>query len=71
MLLTARPGGGGRAKYLRDNLERAVRKSLLQFRYIYLIRKNWLARAKVPPLPYPKPGQPLPSRRRKKGVFLA
>lgn len=71
MLLTARPGGGGRAKYLRDNLERAVRKSLLQFRYIYLIRKNWLTRAKVPPLPYPKPGQPLPSRRRKKGVFLA
>lgn len=64
MLLTTGRKGGGRGQYLRDNLGRATRRSLLQFRYIYLIKQGWLSRFKKLPLPFPKPGQPLPDRRK-------
>ncbi|WP_178084348.1 hypothetical protein [Pseudomonas sp. F(2018)] len=64
MLLTTGRKGGGRGQYLRDNLDRATRRSLLQFRYIYLIKQGWLSRFKKTPLPFPKPGHPLPDRRR-------
>ncbi len=63
MLLTAHEKCGKRGRYLKENLHRAIRHNLLQFRYIYFIKRSWLARCKVSPLPYPKPNQPLPTRR--------
>ncbi|WP_263147927.1 hypothetical protein [Pseudomonas sp. RIT-PI-AD] len=69
MHLTLRRGkGGGRGEYLRNNLARATRHRLRQFRYIYMIKPAWLRRCKVQPLPYPKPGNPLPTRRRRRAV---
>ncbi|MEE1950980.1 hypothetical protein V0R48_18525 [Pseudomonas alcaligenes] len=64
MLLTTAKNGGGRGRYLRENLHRATHHSLLQFRYIYLIKSSWQGRFKKEPLPFPKPGQPLPDRRK-------
>lgn len=64
ILLTAHKKSGSRGQYLRDNLHRAVRQKLRQFRYVYFIRQSWKHRLKMSPLPYPKPGEPLPDRRR-------
>ncbi|SED37828.1 hypothetical protein [Pseudomonas anguilliseptica] len=63
-LLSRHKASGGRAQYLRENLGRATIHRLRQFRYIYMVKQSWLKRCKVSPLPYPKPGQPLPDRRR-------
>ncbi|MEN1589671.1 hypothetical protein [Pseudomonas aeruginosa] len=66
MLLTLRRNrSGGRGEFLRNNIHRATEHRLKQFRYIYMVKPKWLKRCKVQPLPYPKPGQPLPSRRRR------
>lgn len=63
MLLSVRKANPcPRDKHLMDNLSKAKRQSLTQFRYIYFIKRSWIARCKVKPLPYPKPNQPLPSR---------
>ncbi|MCY1215740.1 hypothetical protein D9M72_275930 [compost metagenome] len=67
MLLTAHKNGSRRGEHLRANLHRASRRSLLQFRYIYLVKPAWRSRFKKCPLPYPKPGHPLPTRRRRTG----
>jgi hypothetical protein len=64
MLLTAHVKGGRRGEYLRANLNRAEHKRLRQFRYIYFVRQSWRRRLKMSPLPFPKPGQPLPDRRK-------
>lgn len=64
MLLTAHANGGNRGAYLRANIERAERRRLLQFRYIFFIKRGWRRRLRMSPLPPPKPGQPLPDRRR-------
>lgn len=66
MLLTAHKKSGQRGQYLRANKHRAIKRSLLQFRYIYLIKPSWRTRFKKAPLPFPKPGQALPDRRRLK-----
>jgi len=63
MLLTTGKKGGTRGDYLRQNIERAKKCTLLQFRYIYFIRRSWRARLVKCVLPFPKPGQPLPNRR--------
>jgi hypothetical protein len=55
MLLTAHKKGGQRGEHLRKNLDRAVRRSLRQFRYVYFIKRDWMRRLKLPVLPYPKP----------------
>jgi adenine modification enzyme len=65
MLLTTGKKGGTRGEYLRTHLERATKRRLLQFRYIYFIRRSWIPRLVKCPLPYPKPNQPLPNRRSK------
>lgn len=62
MLLTAHKKVGNRGQYLRDNLGRAAKRELLQFRYVYFLRPSWRGRLRLSALPYPKPGQPLPSR---------
>jgi len=64
MLLTAHKKSGRRGQYLRANKHRAIKRSLLQFRYIYSIKPSWRARFKKAPLPFPKPGQALPDRRK-------
>jgi phage FluMu protein Com len=64
MLLTAHKKGGRRGVFLRENLHRAVRHRLRQFRYVYFIRQSWRPRLKLSPLPYPKPGCPLPDRQK-------
>lgn len=68
MLLTAHKKSGQRGAFLRANQHRAIKHSLLQFRYIYLIKPAWRARFKKTPLPFPKPGQPLPDRRKLKSA---
>lgn len=64
MLLTAHVNGGGRGAFLRANIHRATKHRLRQFRYIYFVRQSWRKRLKLSPLPYPKPGQDLPDRRK-------
>lgn len=71
MLLSAHKKGGQRGSYLRENLHRAIKRKLRQFRYIYLIKLSWRKRFKKLPLPYPKPGQPLPDRRKLRGQSTA
>lgn len=71
MLLTAHKKAGQRGEYLRANQHRATKRSLLQFRYIYLIKPAWRARFKKAPLPFPKPGQPLPDRRRLRATLVS
>lgn len=64
MLLSVRKNNPcPRDRYIMNNLSKAKRHSLTQFRYIYFIKRSWLARCKVKPLSYPKPNKPLPTRR--------
>ena len=64
MLITAHRKGGQRGAYLRDNLDRAVRHRLRQFRYVLFLQRSWISRLRMTPLPYPKPGQEPPDRRK-------
>ncbi len=57
MLLTAHKKGGLRGRYLRENLDRAVKHKLRQFRYVRFIKRGWEKRLCLPVLPYPKPGR--------------
>lgn len=68
MLLTAHAKGGNRGAYLREHIARAEKKRLLQFRYIYFIKQGWRRRLRMSPMPPPKPGSPLPDRRRLRSV---
>lgn len=54
MLLTAHRKGGQRGAVLRANIDRAVKSSFRQFRYVYFIRKSWRKRLRLKPQPYPK-----------------
>lgn len=63
ILLEAHKKRGIRGKHLAANIDRATKHHFNQFRYIYFIKRSWIARCKVKPLPYPKPNQPLPNRR--------
>jgi len=55
MLLTAHLTKTGRGWHLRQNLHRAVRQSLRQFRYVYFLKRDWMARLRLPARPYLKP----------------
>lgn len=57
MLLTAHRAETGRGWHLRQNLHRAVRRTLRQFRYVYFLKRDWMKRLRLPPEPYPKPGE--------------
>lgn len=52
---TAR-GRGGRAAYLRANIDRAQVVQWRQFRYLRFLKTDWRQRLRLPVLPYPKPG---------------
>lgn len=54
MLLTCHLKGGNRGKYLRDNIDRAVKHRFRQFRYIYFIKTDWRRKLQLKPQPYPK-----------------
>ena len=51
---TAR-GRGGRAAYLRANIDRAQVVQWRQFRYLRFLKTDWRRRLRLPVLPYPKP----------------
>ena len=55
MLLTAHRKGGQRGEHLRNNLNRATKHSLRQFRYVRFLKTDWQRRLRMPVLPYPKP----------------
>ncbi|OEU69158.1 MAG: hypothetical protein BA863_17505 [Desulfovibrio sp. S3730MH75] len=55
MLLTAHKKCGKRGRFLRENINRAKKQKLRQFRYIYFVKNNWLKRLKLTTFPYPKP----------------
>ena len=57
MLLTAHKKGGKRGIFLRENLHRAEKRTLRQFRYIFFLKRSWMRRLKMPVKPYPKPGE--------------
>ena len=72
MLLTAHQKGGGRGVYLRENLHRATRRKLRQFRYIRFLKPRARKYLKMPIQPFPKPGAASrrdapPARRREPG----
>lgn len=56
MLLTAHKKCGARGRYLKDNIDRAEKKSFKQFRYVFFIKRNWMKRLNMKVLPYPKRG---------------
>lgn len=68
MLLTAHKKSGNRGAYLRENLARAEHRRLRQFRYVLFLKPAWRPRLRLSPMPYQKPGQPLPDRRRLKAL---
>ena len=55
MLLTAHAKGGQRGVYLRANLDRAVRRKLRQFRYVFFIQPKYRRDLRLKVQPYPKP----------------
>ena len=54
MLLTTQKKGGTRGVYLRENIERAEKRVLRQFRYIYFLKRDWMKRLNMKEKPYPK-----------------
>ena len=55
LLLTAHLKSGQRGEHLRNNLHRATKHSLRQFRYVRFLKTDWQRRLRLPVLPYPKP----------------
>jgi hypothetical protein len=55
LLLTAHKKSGGRGRYLRENLSRAVRRRFRQFRYLHFLHPPARRRLLLTPQPYPKP----------------
>ncbi|SOE00699.1 hypothetical protein [Caenispirillum bisanense] len=55
MLLTAHGKGGQRGQVLRENLGRATRRSLRQFRYLFFLKPSARRDLRMRPRPYPKP----------------
>jgi hypothetical protein len=57
MLLTAHPKGGARGRHLRENINRAEKRTLRQFRYIFFLKRDWMRRLNMKIQPYPKPAK--------------
>lgn len=55
LLVTAHRTSGGRSKVIREGLDRALRLTFRQFRYVFFLRPGWRKRLRLPVLPYPKP----------------
>jgi hypothetical protein len=55
--VTAHLKSGNRGCYLRANLNRAVKRSLRQFRYIFFIKRDWMRRLNFKVQAYPKRGE--------------
>jgi hypothetical protein len=54
MLLTAHLKSGNRGAYLRAHLDRAEKRTLRQFRYIFFIKRDWMRRLNFQVQPFPK-----------------
>ena len=54
MLLTAHKKGGARGRYLRENISRAEKLTMRQFRYVFFLKTDWRKRLKLKIQPYPK-----------------
>jgi len=54
MLLTTHKKSGQRGEYLRQNIDRAEKHTLRQFRYIYFLKRDWMKRLNMKVQPYPK-----------------
>jgi hypothetical protein len=57
MLLTAHLKSGNRGAYLRANIDRAEKRTLRQFRYIFFIKRDWIRRLNFRIQPFPKRGE--------------
>jgi hypothetical protein len=57
MLLTAHRKSGNRGTFLRANLDRAEKRTLRQFRYIFFIKRDWMRRLNFRIQPFPKRGE--------------
>jgi hypothetical protein len=55
MLITAHNKSGTRGRFLRENLHRAKKRTLRQFRYIFFIKRGWMRRLNFDVQSYPKP----------------
>ncbi|NDY57332.1 hypothetical protein G3N56_11320 [Desulfovibrio sulfodismutans] len=55
LLVTAHRTSGGRSKVIREGLDRALRLTFRQFRYVFFLKPGWRKRLRLPVLPYPKP----------------
>ncbi|WP_221931100.1 hypothetical protein [Telmatospirillum sp. J64-1] len=55
LLLTAHKKGGQRGEHLRQNLHRATKRRLRQFRYIFFLKPAYKRDLRMRPRPYPKP----------------
>lgn len=53
-LLATHTKRGGQGLFLRQNLHRAKKVSLKQYRYVRFLKENWRKRLKMSVLPYPK-----------------
>ena len=56
MLITTHKKGGTRGLFLRENIHRATKRSLRQFRYIFFLKTDWIKRLRMRVKSYPKPG---------------
>lgn len=54
LILTAHKKGGGRGVYLRENIDRAQKRTYRQFRYVRFLKHPWRKRLRLPVQPYPK-----------------
>lgn len=57
MLLTAHKKSGERGRILREGIDRAIRLSFRQFRYVYFLKQPWKKRLRLAVQPYPKPSE--------------
>jgi hypothetical protein len=57
MMVTAHLKSGSRGRYLREHIDRAVKRSLRQFRYIFFIKRDWMRRLTFRVQPFPKRGE--------------
>jgi hypothetical protein len=72
-ILATRRKSGVRGSYVRAHIDRAVQRTLRQFRYIFFLKRDWMRRLNFPVLSYPKRGSgagelPLPRAEGKSGA---
>lgn len=55
LLVTAHKKSGQRGELIRNNMDRALKLTYNQYRYVYFIKRNWRSRLNLKTFPYPKP----------------